>query len=97
MKKRLIIGICLMLVVVGVLSGCVKKNSVTYEDKIIDIIEDKQLFNPNRYIVIFSNNMTQRCMDENVLHLDFNRTIRITFVEQSYDDGWNIESYKYLE
>ena len=64
-KNKIIIGIVLMLVIIGMLSGCIdNKTYIENEEEIIGVIEDVEITNGN-LIIYFDRNYSS--YDDNVI------------------------------
>jgi len=96
MKKGIIVGICLMLLATGVLSGCTENEQKILKGK---IIFTQQLetnvyltFDDGRLFIIEANRLHELLVDDII----FNRTGIFTFERYVLSDEWYIKDITYL-
>ena len=91
--------LCLLIIVVGILSGCTanEKERKTLTGRITKVERSK--VDGTEWKVWFESGMSlDNVEDKNILYIEKGRLVKITFVNPyTIGHAWSIEYYEYLE
>ena len=100
MKKIIVVGMIMMLVIVAILSGCTgDSKTTTYRGVIVKIVDESNWLSGGRYTAIFSDGRIRDLIEDSFILELLGKNVEITFYVSSLAGSaiWSIQDYRVIE